>query len=245
MSEAEASAGVSRILRPRSLTAMVVDQIRDLIITDKLALGEQLSENALAEQLGVSRTPVREAFLHLQTERLVEVRPQRGTFVFDYDATELREICELREVLETGALRIALLHDRRAVVAALTAEIEGAEPIAAVGPTGYQPHDTAFHDTLVRASQNRELIDAYARIASRVRAIRFRLTQSLAQIEVSQAAHREIVASMAAGDDTGAEARLRHHVYSSYRFFLEFLNTENNARRGKTRRVTSGGLPNP
>ena len=67
------------------------EQIRDLVITDKLGLGEQLSEQALAEQLGVSRTPVREAFLRLQTERLVEVKPQRGTFVFQYDTTELRE----------------------------------------------------------------------------------------------------------------------------------------------------------
>ena len=90
----------------------MVEQIRDLIITDKLGLGEQLSEQALAEQLGVSRTPVREAFLKLQTERLVEVKPQRGTFVFQYDTTELREICELREVLEPGALRIAIKRDR-------------------------------------------------------------------------------------------------------------------------------------
>src|SRR5690242_16653848 len=68
---------VSRVIRPRSLTQLVVDQIRDLIVTGKLALGEQLSENALAERLGVSRTPVREAFLRLEAERLVEIRPQR------------------------------------------------------------------------------------------------------------------------------------------------------------------------
>src|SRR5579862_9332248 len=90
--EAESEGVVSRIARPRSLSAIVVDRIRDLIVTGKLELGEQLSENALAEQLGVSRTPVREAFMRLEAERLVEVKPQRGTFVFRYDASELREI---------------------------------------------------------------------------------------------------------------------------------------------------------
>src|SRR5258708_37174119 len=104
----ETESVVARILRPRSLTAIVIDQIRDLIITDKLTLAEQLSENTLAEQLGVSRTPVREAFLRLESEGLVEVRPQRGTFVFQYDATELREILELREGLEAGVPRSTL-----------------------------------------------------------------------------------------------------------------------------------------
>ena len=129
---------VKRIARPRSLGALVVEQIRDLIITDKLGLGEQLSEQALAEQLGVSRTPVREAFLRLQTERLVEVKPQRGTFVFQYEMTELREMCELREVLETGALRVALGRDRDGLIKELRARHKTAESIVARG-TGRLP----------------------------------------------------------------------------------------------------------
>jgi DNA-binding GntR family transcriptional regulator len=217
---------IGRIARPRSLTAIVVDQIRDLIITGKLGLGEQLSENTLAEQLGVSRTPVREAFMRLENERLVEVRPQRGTFVFQYDATELREICELREVLETGALRIALAHDREAIVRALAAEVEAAEPALGQGAAAYQPFDTAFHDALVRASRNRELIDAYVRISGRIRAVRFRLTVSNQAIAGSQGDHREILDAMRAGRDGEAEVKLGKHVYNAYRFFLKTLGEE-------------------
>src|SRR5471030_2539786 len=88
-------APLARLERPQSLTEMVLTQIRELIVSGRLGLGEQLSEGALAEQLGVSRTPVREAFLRLETERLVVVRSRRGTFVFQYDASELRDICEL------------------------------------------------------------------------------------------------------------------------------------------------------
>lgn len=234
----EGDAVVERILRPRSLTAIVIDQIRELIITDKLALGEQLSENTLAEQLGVSRTPVREAFLRLESEGLVAVRPQRGTFVFQYDATELREILELREVLEAGALRIALGRDSAGLGTALAVQVDAGEHALKLGPAAYQVVDTAFHETLVRASDNRELMDAYLRIASRVRAIRYRLTRAVEQIASSQATHRKIVAAILATDTTAAESLLRHHVYSSYRFFLEQIGSVEAAAR-----ASKGGEP--
>ena len=229
----ESEGVVERILRPRSLTAIVIDQIRDLIIADKLSLGEQLSENTLAEQLGVSRTPVREAFLRLESEGLVEVRPQRGTFVFQYDATELREILELREVLEAGALRIALGRDSAGLAAALSPQLAAGEAAMHNGPAAYQAVDTAFHETLVRASDNRELMDAYLRIASRVRAIRYRLTRTVDQIASSQATHEKIVATIRAADVAAAESLLRHHVYSSYRFFLEQTAKVEAERRGE------------
>ncbi len=219
----------SRIRRPRSLTTLVLDQIRDLIITNKLALGDQLSENALSEQLGVSRTPVREAFLHLAAERLVEVRPQRGTFVFQYDLTELREICELREVLETGAMRGAIKLDRRRLVDRLTEQVEAAEAAILQGPAAYQSYDTAFHETLIKASDNRELIDAYQRISGRIRAIRYRLTTTQAQIAQSQHHHRGILESMQQGDDAGAIAHLASHVYNSYRFMFGTVNQTQDA----------------
>jgi DNA-binding GntR family transcriptional regulator len=210
------AAVVKRIARPRSLSAIVVDQIRDLIITDRLALGEQLSEQALAEQLGVSRTPVREAFLKLQTERLVEVKPQRGTFVFQYDMVELRDICELREVLEPGALRIAVKRDREGVIKALKGKLKSAAGIVAQGPAAYQPYDTAFHETLVQASGNRELIAAYAKISGRVRAIRYRLTTTMEQIRGSQRDHGLVIDALVAGNDAEAEAALSRHVYNGY-----------------------------
>jgi DNA-binding GntR family transcriptional regulator len=231
----EAESVVARILRPRSLTAIVIDQIRDLIITGKLALGEQLSENTLAEQLGVSRTPVREAFLRLESEGLVEVRPQRGTFVFQYDATELREILELREVLEAGALRIGLGRDAAALAAALDVHVKSGEEVLKLGPADYQAVDTAFHETLVGAANNSELLDAYIRIASRVRAIRYRNTRTIEQITSSQDSHRAIVAAIVSGDHAEAESLLRHHVYTSYRIFLERVSREEAEAR------TSGG----
>jgi len=212
-------APLERLERPRSLTEMVIAQIRELIVSGRLVLGEQLSESALAEQLGVSRTPVREAFLRLETERLVEVRPQRGTFVFQYGVAELRDICELREVLETGALRIALSRNRARLIERLEGAANAAEIARVVDPGPYQAFDNAFHDALVKSCENEELIEAYERISGRVRAIRYRLTRSRRQIAGSQRGHREIVNALREGRDADAVRRLGKHVYNSYEMF--------------------------
>lgn len=211
--------GLSRLERPPSLAHIVTDQIRELIITGGLELGEQLSENTLAEQLNVSRTPVREAFLRLGTERLVEVRPQRGTFVFDCDAAGIRALCELREVLETGALRLAFRRRGAALIEEL-GRINAAGEIASVrSAAAYQPHDHAFHHALIGASDNPELVEAYARVAGRVRALRYRYTRTVEEVGKSQAAHQALAAHLAAGDVDAAARVMREHVYASLHNF--------------------------
>jgi DNA-binding GntR family transcriptional regulator len=208
---------IQRVTRPRSLVAIVLDQIRDLIVTGRLALGEQLSENTLAERLGVSRTPVREALLRLASERLVEILPQRGTFVFHCSAVQIRDICQLREILEVGALALAVQRDRAGLLATLDPSLDAAAKAELRSAADYQPHDHAFHELVVACSGNEELIEAYGKISGRIRAIRYRIIRTLDQVAESQAAHRSVVEHVRAGEDALAEQALRHHVYSSYR----------------------------
>jgi len=214
---------LERVTRPPSLSEMVLDQIRELIVTGRLGLGEQLSEGALAEQLGVSRTPVREAFLRLETENMVEVRPQRGTFVFYYDAAQLRDISELRGVLETGALRIALARKRARLIERLERTASQSEAAGTADAVGYQVFDAAFHEALIESTDNRELIEAYERISGRVRAIRYRFTHSPEQVARSQRDHRDIVEALKGGRDAEAMKRLGRHVYSGYEQFLSAM----------------------
>ena len=156
------NSSVERVRRPQSLTALVTDQIRDLISTRQDRLGRAVvGRRAGGAAWGQPNTPVREAFQRLEMERLVEIRPQRGTYVFEYDLTILREICELREILETGAFRQAIARGGRGLASALQTRLEEAEAALAQGPAGYQAYDSAFHEALVRASENREIIDAY------------------------------------------------------------------------------------
>lgn len=228
--------------RPQSLTAIVVERLRELIVEGQIDLGEQLSENVLAERLGVSRTPVREAFMKLEAERLVEVRPQRGTFVFTCTADEVREICELRAILESGALALGAARDRSGLVAALSEAADGAEPSLLQSAQAYQPHDSAFHDTLMAFAGNAHLVEAYQRISGRVRTLRWRYTTTLDEVRDSQATHREVIRHIAEGADAEAEAVLREHVHRSYRAFRRLLDAD---RKAKSHQKTEGGSVQP
>jgi DNA-binding GntR family transcriptional regulator len=222
-SEIPDSAGIDKIGRPRSLASLATEQIRELIVTDKLKLGQQLSEAGLAEQLGISRTPVRDALVRLQAERLVEIKPQLGSYVFRYDAKQLHSILELREILEVGALRIALGAHRGLTLNALNKEVASGEVAVRAGVEAYQAADTAFHSAILVASHNPELIDAYSRISGRIRAIRFRAIRNNARFETSQRDHAAILAAIKASDDEGAAKTLARHVYNSYFGYLEDL----------------------
>lgn len=211
--------GFIRVERPPSLASIVTDQIRELIITGGLKLGEQLSENTLAEQLNVSRTPVREAFMRLASEHLVEVKPQRGTFVFDCDAAGIRAICELREVLETGALRLGYCRNGVELIRQLeTINAQGAEA-SGRSATAYQPLDHAFHQAIVAATENDELVQAYSQVAGRVRALRYRYTRTVEEVQKSQAVHQEMVGHLTRDDIEAAVTVMRAHVYASLHNF--------------------------
>jgi len=109
-----------KIERPKSLTGLVVEELRARIIDGRLRLGEGLSENVLAADLGISKTPVREALLQLKLERLVDVLPQRGTYVFRLSRNEVVMISELREMLELAAAAAAIERNHAALVARMS-----------------------------------------------------------------------------------------------------------------------------
>src|SRR3546814_1175987 len=95
----------TRLERPKSLTELVKEHVRTRITNGELMLGEALSENVLAAQLGISKTPVREALLQLKLEGLVDIQPQRGSFVFTMAPEEAAELCQYRSEEHTSELQ--------------------------------------------------------------------------------------------------------------------------------------------
>lgn len=205
-----------QVVRPPSLTSMVAGQIRELIITDQLAMGEQLSENKLAQRLGVSRTPIREACLQLQSERLVEVRPQRGIFVFTCDAGDIRDLCEMREVIETACLRLGMRRNPAGMLDGLQAGLADCQAVMDE-PGKYQVADHDFHCAFVAASDNHELILAYDAVSGRSRALRYRYSRTMQEVRNSQEDHEKIVDLLGGGEGEAAEKVLSGHVYGSLR----------------------------
>lgn len=145
-----------------SLRDQVVTAIRDAIIQGKFKSGEKIPEQELAKDLGVSRTPIREAIRILEQQRLVETRPKTGTYVAVIDWTEVQDSLYVRMALEEFATREALerlsaqewneLCDKlQALYDAMQAAIDNSDPILAT------ELDVELHTLLIDAAQNRYL----------------------------------------------------------------------------------------
>ena len=193
--------------------ARLVDRIREQIVTGIFPLGARLSDKDLAAEMNVSRTPVREALLQLQAEGLIVVRPRSGTFVFDVSESDLSQICDMRSLFETGALKMAAAVNPASLVGALTFPV--AEAALALEEKDYarcEALDTIFHETLIALSANKYLVESYRTISTKVRALRSRLPQNHARIEGAIAQHRRIIDLVAVGKAELASAEIASHV---------------------------------
>ena len=201
------------IERPRSLTETVLERLRDTIVGGDLALGAALSERALAESLGVSKTPVREALAQLRLEGLVRILPQRGATVFTLSAGEVVEICEFRQTLEAAAMRQALernpvpfLDDLAEVVRDMQAARAGGDLKA------YLAADTAYHQCFFRNCGNACMAEAYALFVGKIAALRTHLAAKPWHTEKSFAEHMGMLRLLHAGELPQALAVLDTHI---------------------------------
>jgi len=199
--------------RPKSLTELVTENLRDRIVAGGFELGEQLSEARIAKDLSVSRTPVREAINRLEMEGLLVVEPQRGSFVFSLEPEELAKLCDARVCLETAALEHAIrrqpdkLHKVLSQSTAAMADARNRQDDAA-----YLALDTVFHQSLFDCADNRFLNDAYQTIALKMSALRTRLGGHPDHMNKSYREHLELVEAVEKQDLTRALSVLRAHI---------------------------------
>ncbi len=197
----------------QSLKAAIARDLRERIARGVLPLGGRISDKAIAEELHVSRTPVREALLQLAGEHLVVVQPQRGTFVFAPTREEMRELCELRGVLEAGAARLLAGRSDRAAAAELAAIAQQArDALARRQWDTCADLDTHFHEVLVGRCGNRLLAASYRAISDQVRALRRHLPHTRERVARGLDEHAAIARAIARGDGERAAATLSTHV---------------------------------
>ena len=207
--------------RPRSLTELAVERIRASIVEGRLGFGEQISEAALAARLGISKTPVREALLALKLDGLVEIHPQRGTFVFRLTAEQVAEICRFREILESAALGEAMQRQREALVERLDANLVEMKRAHAGGHATRLPElDAEFHGAILELCGNGYLRSAYRLIEHKIHALRWRLPESDEQIEHCQDNHAVIVAQIRERNAGKAQTTLRRHIRDTLDAYL-------------------------
>lgn len=201
------------IARPKSLTELVTESLRARIIAGEFELGSQLSEARLAKDLQVSRTPVREAVNRLEMEGLLTVEPQRGSFVFNLEPSELAKLCDARTCLETAALTDAIELNAGGLSEALSDCVQRMKEARAAGDdTRYLALDTEFHQLFFDYAENRFMNDAYQTIAQKMAALRNRLGRHADHMAKSFAEHRSIAQSVGAQDAEQALSTLRMHI---------------------------------
>ena len=151
------------------LREVVFNNLRDAILKGQLKPGERLLENHLADKLGVSRTPVREALRMLEQENLVELIPRRGAQVLDISAEDIKNILEIRSALEVVSIRHAcqkMDNDSLKELKKHNAEFEAA--FEARDYEGVATADEKFHDVIFSAAGNKRLVVIISNIQAQV-----------------------------------------------------------------------------
>jgi DNA-binding GntR family transcriptional regulator len=201
------------VIRPRSLSDTVLSRLRDDIVHGELELGQLLSERALAEKLGVSKTPVRESLARLEIEGLVRIVPQRGAYVFTLSSEEVTRLCEFRLTLEAAALRLAMDREPQALADALAAIVERMKQARRRKDVrDYLDADTAFHEAIFAHCRNGYLRDTYKLHVGKIAALRTHLAGKPLHTEKSFAEHVEITGMIAAGSPGEALGVLDRHI---------------------------------
>ncbi|MEA2276539.1 MAG: hypothetical protein QOC78_1499 [Solirubrobacteraceae bacterium] len=211
----------SLALERSTLTARALDAIRAAIVDGRLAAGERYSVARLAEQFGVSRTPVREALLLLERQGVVRFERNRGVRVLETSAHDLEEVFTLRLLLEVPATERAcgLLTDDD--LADLARELEAMEGLADAGDeAAFMAHDTRFHEILLMAAGNRRLAALVGQLRDLVR---FRGASTVGRsrdLRAIHAEHVEVMAALRARDAPAAAERMRAHLLNTARLLL-------------------------
>ncbi|TDC77164.1 GntR family transcriptional regulator [Streptomyces hainanensis] len=216
-----------------SVRGRVIAELRRRIISGDLPAGASLSEVALAESFGVSRTPVREALKQLQTEGLVEIRPRVGTFVTAPSRREIAELFEMKELLEGAAARLLAQRGRVPELDRLEENLRAADAaVAADDRDGYARLVREFHDLLITGADNAKLASHHRILMNQLPYARL-VTTSLSQpgrAPLSDRDHHRVLELVTAKDGDSAERVMREHVRASRRALMTGLDTKERAR---------------
>jgi len=218
-----------------SLTREAFERIRDAIVSGGLEFGEHLSETQIANALGISKAPVRAAFMELKDKGLVTIVPQSGTYVFSPSPEDVRLLSHLRSLLEEEAVHQAMALQPGPLFAKLDDAITRMERARATNNWEiYRKADSSFHLALLEESGNRYLMNAYLLGAAALEALRVRLQSGQNNFrEQSFREHIDMARLLRAGKIADACAILRRHILIINDSLHTFpLNPQKGSRKG-------------
>jgi phosphonate utilization transcriptional regulator len=208
--------GTIAVLQSNSLPTLVQRELERMILAGDLPAGAKLNEVTIADLLGVSRGPVREAFRALEESGLVRLEKNRGVFVRQIAVEEADEIYELRAVLDEFAGRRVAQKIAPGELKTLRALVERMDRAAARNDIdAYHAANLEFHDTLVALTGNGKLLATYRRLVNELHLYRRATLAQAGALPLSAREHHAILDKIAAGQAAAAGHALHEHVMGS------------------------------
>ena len=210
---------------PLSLSEQAYRVLRDRLIVLDIAPGTPLNDELIGQELGIGRTPVREALKRLESEHLVTMYPRRGTFASTVDITDLAEVSEIRVNLEpVGAERAARFASAsaRAEMRALADELEALDA-SSIPASELMRYDMRVHRLIYASGGNRHLEEVLVRyddLATRIWCVAL---DRMPDIGGHVVEHVDLLRTVADGDAVGAAARAKDHVIAFERLVRTVL----------------------
>jgi DNA-binding GntR family transcriptional regulator len=208
----------------RSVAEQVHKTLVRAIVEGTFAPNERLSDRHLSEKLGVSRTPVREAFHLLEAAGLVKRRSRIGWIVADFNQRDVEELFELRAVLEaTGIKRAVAWND--ADLSELAGHFDDFQlPLPPGDTTAYLKRDNEFHKALVAGTENGRMVDIYRIVEWQIDRVRhFVSYRAHGRIRQSLEEHRLITRALRERDEESAVRALNRHLSNVQARFVELM----------------------
>ena len=222
---AESSVLSQRAERGESRALVVYTRLRDEIFAFRLFPGDRFTESDVAATYGMSRTPVREALTRLQSEGLVRVHYRSGWEVTPMDFARFDELYEMRQMIESRTIKALCSADTRRIdhdaVIALRRVWCGPYPLLGDAHDSQASQavatlDEAFHNTLVLAAGNREILNAFEQLTDKIRIIRRLDFEYFDRVRAIQAEHAAILDAIATRDAEQALALMSTHIDNAH-----------------------------
>lgn len=215
---------------PAALHEQVAQRLRQMLVEGQIAPGAKLNERALAEELSVSRTPLREAIKMLAAEGLVELLPNRGAIAVELTEADILNTFEVMAGLEgqSGELAAQRITDSElSEIKAMHYEMLAAYTRRDL--SAYYRLNAAIHRAINAAAKNPVLTDTYNQVNARLQALRFRSNQDGEKWRRAMQEHDEMVAALTAHDPAAMRAVLLAHLFNKRDVVIEQLRAESAA----------------
>lgn len=197
----------------RNLKEAAYQRLKESIVRGEVPPGSKMVETHLAHELGISRTPLREAVNRLEQDGFVEILPRRGAFVKKHSLQEILENLELREVLEGLAVRLAAHSVNLKVMQEIKSCFLGfTHRNVESSIDSYANQNVRFHNLIIQASQNRKLITMIRNLYDQMDMVRLRTIVLPGRAKKSLTEHRKIIYFIKRRRGDLAEKYLRAHI---------------------------------